>query len=99
MALVTLEDDMCQERDNGNLTLLIFLDLLVISDTINHGIHLDCLSRLGLSGTVLCWFQSYLKGRFQIWSCGTAALTLGFQSTGFPKIPSCFSCFSTPMQS
>ena len=64
-ALVTLWDDLCQEKDRGSVTLLILLDLSATFNTIDHGILLDRLSRLVVGGTVLQWFCSYLDGRFQ----------------------------------
>ncbi|KAF7237949.1 RNA-directed DNA polymerase from mobile element jockey [Varanus komodoensis] len=64
-ALVGLYDDLCRERDRGSASLLVLLDLSVAFDTINHGILLDRLAGLGVGGTALQWFLSYLNGRFQ----------------------------------
>ncbi|XP_062992110.1 uncharacterized protein LOC134404983, partial [Elgaria multicarinata webbii] len=64
-ALVALWDDLCRERDRGSATLLVLLDLSAAFDTIDHGILLDRLSELGVGGTALQWFRSYLDGRFQ----------------------------------
>lgn len=51
IALVSLYDDLCQERDRGNVSLLILLNFSVTFDTINHVIFLKWLSELGMSGT------------------------------------------------
>ncbi|KAF7243832.1 Dymeclin [Varanus komodoensis] len=64
-ALVTLYDDLCRERDRGSASLLVLLHLSVAFDTIDHGILLDRLAGLGVGGTALQWFRSYLNGRFQ----------------------------------
>uniref|UniRef100_A0A8D2LN46 Reverse transcriptase domain-containing protein n=1 Tax=Varanus komodoensis TaxID=61221 RepID=A0A8D2LN46_VARKO len=64
-ALVALYDDLCREKDRGSTSLLILLDLSAAFDTIDHGILLDRLAGLGVGGTALQWFRSYLDGRFQ----------------------------------
>ncbi|KAF7240636.1 putative RNA-directed DNA polymerase from transposon BS, partial [Varanus komodoensis] len=63
-ALVALYDDLCREKDRGSASLLVLLDLSAAFDTIDHGI-LDRLAGLGVGGTALQWFRSYLNGRFQ----------------------------------
>ncbi|KAF7254272.1 putative RNA-directed DNA polymerase from transposon BS, partial [Varanus komodoensis] len=64
-ALVALYDDLCREKDRGSASLLVLLDLLAAFDTIDHGILLDRLAGLGVGGTALQWFCSYLNDRFQ----------------------------------
>ncbi|KAF7253392.1 ERI1 exoribonuclease 3 [Varanus komodoensis] len=64
-ALVALYDDLCREKDRGSTSLLVLLDLSSAFDTIDHGILLDRLAGLGVGGTALQWFRSYLNGRFQ----------------------------------
>ncbi|KAF7244472.1 VWFA and cache domain-containing protein 1 [Varanus komodoensis] len=64
-ALVALYDDLCREKDRGSTSLLVLLDLSAAFDTIDHGILLDRLAGLGVGGTALQWFRSYLDGRFQ----------------------------------
>ena len=59
-ALVALYDDLCWERDGGSVTLLILLDLSVAFNTVDHGILLERLADLGVGGTALQWFCSYL---------------------------------------
>ncbi|KAF7239551.1 Ceramide synthase 3 [Varanus komodoensis] len=64
-ALVALYDDLCGERDRGSASLLVLLELSAGFDTIDHGILLDRLAGLGVGGTALQWFRSYLNGQFQ----------------------------------
>ncbi|KAF7236044.1 putative RNA-directed DNA polymerase from transposon BS [Varanus komodoensis] len=74
-ALVSLYDDLCREKDRGSASLLVLLDLSAVFDTINHGIFLDRLAGLGVGGTALQWFCSYLNDQFQkvvLGDCGSA---------------------------
>ena len=53
---------LCQERDRGSVTLLIFLDLSAAFDTIDHVVLLDRLAGLGVA---LEWFCSFLADLIQ----------------------------------
>ncbi|KAF7241901.1 putative RNA-directed DNA polymerase from transposon BS [Varanus komodoensis] len=64
-ALVALYDDLCREKDRGSTSLLVLLDFSAAFDTIDHDILLDRLAGLGVGGTALQWFRSYLNSRFQ----------------------------------
>ncbi|KAF7238916.1 Receptor-type tyrosine-protein phosphatase V [Varanus komodoensis] len=55
----------CAGKEMGSASLLVLLDLSVAFNTIDHGILLDRLVGLGVGGTALQWFRSYLNGRFQ----------------------------------
>ena len=63
--MVALYNDLCRERDRGSLTLLIPLDLSAAFDTIDHGVLLDRLAGLGVGGTVLQRFRSFLADHVQ----------------------------------
>ena len=54
----------------GKVTALVLLDLSAAFDTIDHEILLNRLATdVGVTGTPLYWFRSYISGRTQIVSC------------------------------
>ena len=64
--LLKVCDDMLRAMDEGKEGILILLDLSSAFDTVDHDILIERLeTRIGLSGTVLQWFTSYLSGRKQ----------------------------------
>ena len=66
-ALLKVVNDLLLAMDKGKFSALVFLDLSVAFDTIDHGISLHCLHHVfGIQGTVLSWFRSYLTKRFHI---------------------------------
>uniref|UniRef100_A0A8C8DX31 Reverse transcriptase domain-containing protein n=1 Tax=Oryzias sinensis TaxID=183150 RepID=A0A8C8DX31_9TELE len=63
-ALLKVSSDILMSADSGKHTVLVLLDLASAFDTVDHQILLDRLRDLiGLSGSVLHWFSSYLSGR------------------------------------
>ncbi|KAF7235047.1 Vomeronasal type-2 receptor 26 [Varanus komodoensis] len=91
-ALVALYDDLCREKDRGSASLLLLLDLSAAFDTIDHGILLDRLAGLGVGGTALQWFCSYLNGRFQKFIYGSAPV-MNYKAPGLTF------CNRTPRES
>ena len=66
MALLKIKDDFDRALDQGDGTLLVLLDLSAAFDTIDHDILLGRLQKyIGISGTALQWFRSYLQDRDQ----------------------------------
>ena len=60
-ALVKVFNDIHLNTDSGKISVLVLLDLSAAFDTVDHDILLDRLENwVGLSGSVLKWFESYL---------------------------------------
>ena len=65
-ALLKVCNDILQNMDTQQVTLLILLDLSTAFDMIDHSILLDCLhNNFGFTDDSLAWFRSYLSGRSQ----------------------------------
>ncbi|KAI2668802.1 hypothetical protein H4Q32_005609 [Labeo rohita] len=62
-ALVKVVNDLLLSSDSGSLSILLLLDLSSAFDTVSHDLLISRLSDLGISGTALSWFSSYLSGR------------------------------------
>lgn len=63
-ALLKVSNDIMMSADSGEYTVLVLLDLSSAFDTVNHQIMLNRLKDVvGMSGTVVKWFASYLSGR------------------------------------
>ncbi len=65
-ALIRVTNDLLLSSDRGCISLLVLLDLSAAFDTIDHNILLNRLENfVGISGSVLAWFKSYLSDRHQ----------------------------------
>ena len=65
-ALTCLHDDILRSIDDNKSVILIMLDLSAAFDTVDHDVRLEKLKfGLGICGTALNWFKSYLSGRSQ----------------------------------
>jgi hypothetical protein len=81
-ALVYIQNDIICAIGEQQAVLLVLLDLSVAFDTVDHKIMLSTLQSLGIEGTTLKWFCSYLTGRSQVTVVNgersqSAALTCG----------------------
>ena len=65
-ALIRVEDEILRTMDNQKVGILLLLDLSAAFDTVTHDVLLGQLETdLGLCGTTLNWFRSYLTDRRQ----------------------------------
>jgi len=65
-ALIKVMNDILLKMNSQHATLLILLDLSAAFDTVDHQLLLERLSdEVGIRGTVLNWFRSYLSDRSQ----------------------------------
>ena len=62
-ALCRLNNDLILRRCRGETTLLVQLDLTAAFDTVDIAILLNDLQSIGVGGSVLSWFASYLEHR------------------------------------
>ena len=66
-ALLRVSNDILQAIDSGKAVCLVLLDLSAAFDTIDHQTLLTLMhDNLGIRGTVLKWFSSYLSHRLQL---------------------------------
>lgn len=62
-ALLKVKNDLLINMDKGHVSLLVILDLSAAFDTVDHKILLKAFqTKLGVCGSALSWFKSYLKG-------------------------------------
>ena len=65
-ALVRVSNDILMSLDQHKAVALVLLDLSAAFDTVDHGLLIRLLNqRLGITGTALRWFSSYLSDRSQ----------------------------------
>ena len=84
-ALLKITNDILLSADSGHLTILILLDLSAAFDTINHSILLTRLQHIGITGTALSWFKSYLSDRHQYISINNCKSSTAPVTHGVPQ--------------
>lgn len=62
---VSVLDDILCERDRGNVTALVMLDMTKAFDSVNHDILISKLANYGFGSGMVSWFSSYVSRRRQ----------------------------------
>ena len=83
--LDNLLDIVFRELDSGNITALIMLDMSSAFDTVDHAILIQRLRYLGIKGTVLDWFISYLCDRSHYVRIGDSTSCKTMTKFGVPQ--------------
>ena len=88
--------------DDGSPSLLILLDITAAFDTIDHNILLQLLhSTIGLDGTTLKWFTSYLTDRTEYVALGKTRSRIHSVTCGVPQgsvlVPTLFTLYTIPL--
>ena len=101
-ALLKILNNIRCNLDNHKLTVLVLLDLTAAFDTVDHHILLNRLKNLvGLSGTVLNWFVSYLTDRHFFVSMDTCSSETHKIKCGVPQGsilgPTLFNLYMLPL--
>ena len=85
-AVLRVLSDLLQAADSGESGVLALLDLSAAFDTVDYAILLERLeTSLGLSGSVLNWFRSYLLDRTQYVRCGSSRSVATRLECGVPE--------------
>ena len=84
--LVRISNDILIASDNKDATVVMLLDLSAAFDTVDHSLLLRILKyEIGLRGTVLNWFRSFLTGRSQRTRLGSTVSDEVFIMFGVPQ--------------
>ena len=101
-ALLRIHNDLLTAMNRKQGSYLVLLDLLAAFDTVNHELLLHRLkARLGIGGTALAWFRSYLTNRTQEVMVGDTLSALVYLLFGVPQGsvlgPLLFSIYTHPL--
>ena len=85
-ALFKAFNDILLAVDSGDYVILVLLDLTAAFDTVDHNILVSRLQHLvGISGSALNWFRSYLEGRSMCVGLGGSESRSDLLSYGVPQ--------------
>ena len=87
-ALLRVHNDIIRSIEDGKKVILVVLDLheSAAFNIIGHGILIDRLrTQLGVTGTVLKWFKSYILGRSQKVAIGSTDSKPQLLTSGIPQ--------------
>ena len=79
-AIAELVGTIVKNQEEKKYTLGVFIDLSKAFDTLNHQLLLSKLSKYGIRGHCLKWFQSYLTNRSMRMKCLTGNGTTDYSS-------------------
>ena len=84
--LIKLTNDLLIAADNKSATVVMLLDLSAAFDTVDHDLLLKILrNEIGIKGSALAWFSSFLKGRSQCIRLGRTTSETVFIKFGVPQ--------------
>ena len=84
-AVLRFTNSLYESYNNKSNTIAIYLDFQKAFDSIDHGILLRKLYKLGIRGTCHSWFKSYLSNREQFVSVGGSESALLSIRSGVPQ--------------
>ena len=80
--LLEVTDYLLNNFNSGLYTGVVFLDLKKAFDTVHHKVLLNKLQNIGVQGSELNWFESYLSNRQQVTKIGDFTSNPGFVNFG-----------------
>ena len=99
-AIVEIVDKIVHSLDNKLYTVVVFLDLTKVFDTVNRDIFVNKMERLSFRGSIFNWFKDYLTNRRIFTDIGchsdVRALNIGLPQ-GTVSSPYCFSIYINDM--
>jgi aerobic-type carbon monoxide dehydrogenase small subunit (CoxS/CutS family) len=100
-ALIRVQNDILCSLGNQHVVLLVLLDLSAAFDTVDHRHLLSILEELGIQGSALQWFASYLLNRSQIVNIDGAKSEPKLLNCGVPQGsvlgPTLFTIYTTSL--
>ena len=85
MALLRVANDIQCAAGQGQVTVLLALEISAAYDSVDHAVLLDrSRSDFGIDGTALDWLRSFVVGRTQNVAVGTARSTITTCLSGVP---------------